>query len=104
MTEWADMTAGPAIWALCFAAGMAIGAVYLGLLWAAVRALNGARPAVLFITLAAARALLVLGALAGAIALGAGAGQILAALVGFIAVRVAATRRAGAAERGGAWK
>jgi hypothetical protein len=47
---------------------------------------------------------LVLGALGAAIALGAGAGELVASLAGFVAVRVAATRRARAADGRATWK
>jgi F1F0 ATPase subunit 2 len=85
-------------------AGAALGALYLGLLWASVRALAGRRSAAAFVALAVARAALVLGSLAAALTLGAGASEILAALAGFVAVRVAATRRTRAAEGKPAWK
>jgi F1F0 ATPase subunit 2 len=85
-------------------AGAALGALYLALLWASVRALAGPRPAAGFVALAVARAALVLGALAVALKLGVGAGALLAALAGFVAVRFAATRRARITERGPAWK
>ena len=87
------------------AAGAALGALYLALLWAAVRALAGRRPLAGFLALAALRAALILGALAGAAALGAGAAEIAAALAGFVLVRLAATRRARAGTVGTArWK
>ncbi|WP_296763232.1 ATP synthase subunit I [Sediminimonas sp.] len=98
------MTGDPATLAASFAAGAVLGALYLGLLWASVRALSGSRPAATFAALALARAVLVLGALGAAIALGAGAGELVAALAGFVAVRVAATRRARAAEGRATWK
>lgn len=85
-------------------AGAALGALYLALLWASVRALAGPRPAAEFVALAVVRAALVLGALAVALKLGVGAGALLAALAGFVAVRFAATRRARTTERGRAWK
>ncbi|MBW6495878.1 MAG: ATP synthase subunit I [Burkholderiaceae bacterium] len=85
-------------------AGAALGVLYLGLLWVSVRALAGQRPAVTFVALALARAALVLGALAGALVSGIGAGEILAALAGFVAVRVAATRRTHPAKGQQTWK
>lgn len=84
--------------------GAALGVLYLGLLWASVRALARLRPAATFVALALARAALVLGALAAALAFGVGAGEILAALAGFVAVRVAATRRTRVAEGRPTWK
>ncbi|NNU80086.1 hypothetical protein HMH01_06510 [Halovulum dunhuangense] len=73
--------------------GAALGAVYLGLLWVAVRSLpqdrGGAR---VFVALGLARIALMLGALAAAAALGMAAGGLAAAVAGFIAVRFAATR------------
>jgi len=84
--------------------GAALGALYLGLLWVSVRALAGQRPAVTFVALALARAALVLGALAAALSFGAGAGAILAALAGFVIVRLAATRRTRAVEGRQSWK
>lgn len=82
---------------LAILAGAGFGLVYLGVLWAAVRSLtagHGVRP---FLALALARALLLGGALWLALAAGATAAQIGLALAGFVAVRLAATRRARAA-------
>ena len=91
--------------ALTFAGGAAIGAAYLGVLWAGVRGLAGPRGGARFLALAALRAGLILGALALALAAGAGAGAILAGLAGFVAVRLAATRRIEARDgRGTAWR
>ena len=98
------MTGDFAAYAAGFAAGLGLGALYLGLLWAGVRTLARPRPAATFLALVAARASLVLGALAVALALGAGAGALFAALAGFLAVRVAATRLARAADGGSAWR
>ena len=53
---------------------------------------------------ALARALLVLGAVAGALGLGAGAGALRAALAGFVAIRIAATRRTDAIDGRPTWK
>ncbi len=73
--------------------GAALGAAYLGLLWAAVRSLPQGRSGVrVFVGLGLARVALLLGALTVAAALGLPARGIAAAVVGFIAVRVAATR------------
>ncbi|MDG4649742.1 ATP synthase subunit I [Roseibacterium sp. SDUM158017] len=92
-----------ATWGLCFAAGAAFGAAYLALLWAGARQIAGPRPVLAFAGLAAARAALVAGALTGAASLGAGAAMVLSGLAGFVAVRIAATRRAG--DRGDAtWR
>ncbi|MGF6862615.1 F1F0 ATPase subunit 2 [Rhodobacteraceae bacterium MBR-64] len=86
--------------------GAALGAVYFGLLWVAVRALPQDRRGVrVFVGLGIARVALLLGALTAAAALGLPAGGIAAALVGFIAMRVAATRWLGHGTRGNAtWK
>lgn len=87
-------------------AGAGFGGLYLSLLWAAVQRLQGYRGGVaFFIALTVARAALLLGALAAAAALGVPAAGIVAALLGFVAVRLAATcllRRAAAG--GAAWK
>jgi len=87
-------------------AGGAVGAVYLGLLWVAVRSLPQDRGGVLvFISLGLARVALLLGALAAAAALGLRIEGIAAAVAGFIAVRLAATRWLGNPRPGGAsWK
>jgi F1F0 ATPase subunit 2 len=74
--------------------GAALGAVYLALLWSAVRRLPAARGGFgAFLGLALARFALLLGALAASAALGLPAEGIAAALGGFILLRVAATRR-----------
>ncbi|WP_181711268.1 ATP synthase subunit I [Roseovarius sp. TE539] len=85
-------------------AGAALGALYLGLLWRSVQALTGQRRAATFMALALARAVLVLGAVAGALGLGAGAGTLLAALAGFVVIRIAATRRTDAIDGRPTWK
>lgn len=87
------MTAGPALLALAFASGAALAAVYLALLWAGVRALTGQAAPARFALLAALRAALILGAVWGALSLGAGAAGLGAGLAGFVAVRLLATRR-----------
>ena len=86
-------------------AGALVGALYLGLLWVAVRYLPQDRGGVLaFVGLAVARIALVLGALALAARLGVPATGLIAALAGFVIVRLAATRLLGRAERGdGTW-
>lgn len=73
--------------------GAGLGVLYLGLLWAAVRRLPQAKGGVaVFVALRLARAALLLGALAAAAALGVPAVGLIAALIGFVAVRLAATR------------
>ena len=90
--------------ALGFAGGAAFGAVHLGLLWASVRALTRASWGH-FAMLALLRAATAAGALWLAIALGAGAAGLAAAVIGFVALRVAVTRRVGARDgRSGAWR
>ena len=77
-------------------AGAALSGAYLGLLWLAVQHLPQDRGGVLvFVGLGLARAALVLGAVAAAVALGVAAGGLVAALAGFVAVRLAATRLLG---------
>ena len=98
MTATLPILAGAAL------AGAALGVLYLGLLRASVRALAGPRPAARFVALALARAALVLGALAGALRLGAGVSEVLAALAGFALIRLAVTRRVRAEGEGPAWK
>ena len=100
------MSAAP-LWLLAAAlCGAALGALYMALLWLAVRRLGRAQGGVpAFVGLAVARAALILGALAAAAALGLSAAVILAALLGFVAMRLAATRLGGrktGADR--AWK
>ncbi len=87
-------------------AGAVIGGLYLGLLWAAVRHLPQNRGGVLvFVGLALARMVLLLGALAAAAALAVPAMGLVAALAGFVVVRLAATRLLGRATQGDdAWK
>jgi F1F0 ATPase subunit 2 len=77
-------------------AGATLGALYLGLLWAAVQRLpRGRGGARVFIGLALTRAALLIGTLTAAAALGAPAEGLLAGVVGFIAVRLFATRLLG---------
>lgn len=85
-------------------AGAAVGALYLALLWAGARALGGRRPGLGFVAAAGARAALVAGALAGGVALGAGAPEMIAALAGFVAARIVATRKLGAPEGRQEWR
>lgn len=94
----------PLVWALAAAAGGVVGAAYAACLWAGVRALTAQRGGGgRFALFAALRAALILGALALAVAAGLGAGAILAGLAGFVAVRLAVTRRVRDAE-GAPWK
>lgn len=84
-------------------AGAALGAIYLGLLWAAVRSLPQDRNGVLvFVGLALARVSLLLGALATAAALGLPAQGIVAAVAGFVTVRFFAARGLGSGTPGSA--
>lgn len=87
-------------------AGAALGSAYLGLLWVAVRHLPRDRGGVpIFVGLALARAALLIGALAAAAALGVAVEGLVAALAGFVALRLAATRLLGRATSGNtAWK
>lgn len=83
-------------------AGAALGGLYLSLLWLATQRLPRERGGVgMFLALALARAALVLAALTAALQLGAPAAGLLAALVGFIAVRVLATRLMARGRTGG---
>jgi hypothetical protein len=87
-------------------AGAGLGGLYLALLWAAVRRLPRERGGLaVFVGLRVARLVLLLGALAAAAALAVPAEGLIAALVGFVAVRFAATRLAGLGTSGStAWK
>lgn len=87
------MTGVLGAWATAFLAGAAFGAAYLGILWSSVKVLSRRWGVGLFVSLALLRALLAAGALATAFTLGAGADDIVAAVVGLAAVRVAASRR-----------
>lgn len=86
--------------------GAAFAGLYLGLLWLAVRRLPEERGGVAaFLLLGLARAGLLLGALAAAMMLGASALSLIAALAGFLAVRLAATRLPGRSVAGSAaWR
>lgn len=86
--------------------GALLGAAYLGILWVAVRRLpEGREGARFFLAMAVVRAAMILGALASAAALGVPASGILAALLGFVAARHAATRLSGGRETGEpSWK
>ncbi|PWJ09786.1 ATP synthase subunit I [Jannaschia seohaensis] len=96
--------ADPGMLALSFAGGMAFGAVYLALIWSAAQRIAGPRPVLAFVTLALARAALLLGSVIGALAMGANATGLLSALAGFVVLRVAATGRIRDAERRAQWK
>ena len=90
------MTASIGSWAGGFALGAALGAIHLGLLWLAVRALADRSRSPWGQVLAfGAQALLrigvVMAGLLAAIGLGAGAVEILLAVAGFVAARVTAT-------------
>ncbi|MDP3414764.1 ATP synthase subunit I [Falsiroseomonas sp.] len=86
--------------------GAAIGALYLALLWMAVRRLPQDRGGLAgFVWLRIARAALLVGAMAAAVALAVPAEGFVAALVGFIIARLAGTRLARRGTPGGAeWK
>lgn len=86
------------------AVGSAVGALWLVCLWAGARSISGPRPVRGFLGWAAARAALVLGALWAWAALGAQAGALAAGLAGFLALRVAATRRVRRGAGGAAWR
>lgn len=74
-------------------AGAALGAVYLSLLWLAVRSLPQDRSGVhVFVALGLLRVALLLGALTAAAALGTPVVSIAGAVAGFVGVRFAATR------------
>jgi F1F0 ATPase subunit 2 len=80
--------------ALAALAGGLAGGAYLGLLWASVRSLApGGAGALAYAAFTLARIALVLTALAAAGLTGVPASAMAAALAGFIAVRVVATRR-----------
>lgn len=88
------MSAAPLSLLAAALVGAALGGVYLSLLWAAVKRLPRSPDGIaVFITLGAARAVLLLGALAAAAALGVPASGFVAALSGFIVVRLATTRQ-----------
>lgn len=86
--------------------GAGIGAVYMALLWMGVRRLPQDRGGfAAFVWLRIARAALLLGAMAAAVVLAVPAEGLVAALVGFIIVRLAVTRLARRGTPGdAAWK
>lgn len=75
-------------------AGAALGLLYMGVLWGAVRVLARGQSVWFFAALGLLRAGLLLSALWLAAAMGATAAQIAFALLGFVAVRLVATRLA----------
>ena len=85
-------------------AGAAIGAVYFGLLRIAVRALARRQSALIFLALGFARAALVITALAIAFRFNLPLIGILAALAGFMTVRLFLTRAANSCAGATPWK
>ena len=75
-----------------FGGGAAVGALYLGLLWASVRQLARGGRLWVYLFLAALRGGLVLGALWGAVSLGVDALGIGIGLAGFVVIRVGVLR------------
>jgi hypothetical protein len=98
------MTANIGTWAAAFGVGAAVGALYLGLLWAGARALAGRRPGLTFVALAITRAALVLAALAGGLTLGAGWAELAAGLAGFVVAKVVVTGSLDVPEGRREWK
>ena len=86
MSEWF----GPMI--LSLLAGGAFGLLYMGVLWAAVRILTAGQSVWLFAAMGLLRAGLLAGALWLALWSGGTAVEIAFALLGFIAIRLLATR------------
>ncbi len=94
------MTVGLAIFA-----GAAFGLFYMGALWGAVRILTSGQSVWLFAAMALLRAGLLVGALWLAVRVGATAADFAFALLGFIAIRLLATRLAKAAgPESASWK
>ena len=86
-------------------AGAGLGAIYLGLLWLAVRCLPQDGGVRVFVGLGLARLALLLGALAATATMGLPVEGIAAAVSGFVAVRFATTRWLGhEPPRGATWK
>lgn len=75
-----------------FASGVAVAALYLGLLWGSVRQLARGGGLWVYLLLAALRGGLVLGALWGAVWLGVDALGIGIGLAGFVVIRVGVLR------------
>ena len=86
------MTASIGMWATAFLGGAVLGALYLAMLWTGTRSLAGHRPVRDFLLSALTRAGLVLGALAVWALSAPDAGVLVSGLLGFVAVRLAATR------------
>ena len=81
------MSAGIAAMVASVLAGAAFGALHLVLLGVATRALAGPHPARIFVLFALLRASLLVAALAGMAALGAGAAEFIGGLAGYLAAR-----------------
>ena len=86
------MTASIGMWATAFLGGAVLGALYLAMLWTGTRSLACHWPVRDFLLSALARAGLVLGALAVWALYTPDPGVLVAGLLGFVAVRLAATR------------
>lgn len=84
--------------------GATFGMLYLGLLWVSVRALPLPRGGTVFVGLGLLRAALVMAALAGALVLDVPPIGIAAAVAGFVATRLVATRRADPKNGAASWK
>jgi hypothetical protein len=85
---------------LAVAAGAAVGGLYLGLLWRALRAqARGGGGAARILLGGLVRVMAVAGAAAAALAAGVPALHLVAALAGFLLARVAGTRLVGRAAR-----
>lgn len=78
--------------AAAFLAGLCLGTVYFAVLWASVRRLVAGAPVWSHMALVLLRLALVLGAIAGALALGFPVSHLAVAVLGFLAARLAATR------------
>ena len=99
------MTEGFAATILSLLAGGAFGLLYMGVLWRAVRLLASGHSAWLFAVMGLLRAGLLVGALWLAVWTGATAADIAFALLGFIAIRLLATRLAKAVNpENASWK
>ena len=86
------MTTSMGMWATAFFGGAVLGVLYLALLWTGTRSLAGHRPLRGFLLSALARAGLVLGALAVWALHTPDPGVLVAGLLGFAVMRLAATR------------
>lgn len=93
------------LWAFCFAAGAAVGAAYLVLLWTAIQRLARHLSVVGFLGIGALRAGLILGAVALGLILDVGAGGLLSGLAGFMVVRLSMARlKETRVWKGASWK